>query len=200
MSQDNDKSTRSPCSTFPTAFVFDVNTNRTIFAAVTVLTISAMAGEWRQCCVYCCSLQTGNIVLRSCIRCAMTVKLIAHEPWDCQNEFKVDFCRDCENWAYWQSSFGFDLSITALFTVEKWSLINQPNLLFQSQQWPLLLQSIIKSRSTLLQRRQSSEHGLATADCLATCIAALCHTQSTANSKHWFTTSFLQPLPYLVTP
>ena len=23
---------------------------------------------------------------------------------------------------------------------------------------------------------------------------------SAANSKHWFTTSFLQPLPYLVTP
>ena len=25
-------------------------------------------------------------------------------------------------------------------------------------------------------------------------------TISNANSKHWFTTSFLQPLPYLVTP
>ena len=23
---------------------------------------------------------------------------------------------------------------------------------------------------------------------------------SSSNSKHWFTTSFLQPLPYLVTP
>ena len=26
------------------------------------------------------------------------------------------------------------------------------------------------------------------------------HTNVEANSKHWFTTSFLQPLPYLVTP
>ena len=27
-----------------------------------------------------------------------------------------------------------------------------------------------------------------------------CHTRVNTNSKHWFTTSFLQPLPYLVTP
>ena len=31
-------------------------------------------------------------------------------------------------------------------------------------------------------------------------ITLLFHTSSLANSKHWFMTSFLQPLLYLVTP
>ena len=40
------------------------------------------------------------------------------------------------------------------------------------------------------------------ASCLRACLCARLRPQSYQypNSKHWFTTSFLQPLPYLVTP
>ena len=68
---------------------------------------------------------------------------------------------------------------------------------FQFDALPTELFHPVGTMTPLLSMSDSDAADLAIVSC-AWCLSQL--RQSSQNSKHWFTTSFLQPLPYLVTP